>query len=1335
MELTELERLPGAPDKNFEALTRAIVSRRYGALGTLRERRNQPGVEFYLKVEHAGPLGDPGRVWGWSCKWFILNDRNELTFGQRDKIKDSVAKAIKYVEGLTDFVLCLPQRPAKKDEEWIAGLGQGISVRPWSGENFEAELAGFDELRSTFFGELILSPDVLARAHERSVAPVKARWMPQVHTASQAESQISRALLRKDAFGWLQERADAIGSHTGALRDFLASIDDEDIRTLAGDVAEDLDSFGAGLRAIIDAGRGSRPAEARDLIAGLDPPATSPRKLRFLVRELRMRRLPAALAVGSLGAEIRDTVRWLQEVHAVLQVPLIAVVAAAGQGKTHLAAHLTAPEGQPTAGIFIQGAHLRAGGSLDDLARRVPGVKAGNFEDLLEALNSAGIRAGARIPLVIDGLNEAERPSEWRGLLSELVPALASYPYVLMVVTLREELAARAVPGAAATVRIDWSRPEVISVTRAYFTYYKIDAAGAWLPIGMFHNPLLVRMFCEAANPLREKVVGMEKLPTSMVGVFERYRRTVTERLAEEPSRVHVPADQIRRRLATFAMEMWNRGVRRLPSDDARAILDAGETSWDESLFRRLVEEGVLLRDEVVGSDDTETGVLFDRFAGYLTADAILVRMTYSDAEDQLAEVSLWESLLGQSHHPLGEDITIGLTSLLPRRFAGLHLWRSAPAEHRSWVLDQELDAESEYLDDQTIDELAALVASWDKNASPFRRFGQRHPFDRLWEVRSAPAHRLNAAFLDRVLRMLPLAERDRRWTEWIRCRADELITVGLRQLTEYWASVPERAEDDDLDALAVAWLLTSTSHSVRDLATKALQRYGRPEPRRLFDLASRMLGADDPYVVERIAGAAFGAAAARQLPDPGGAFEHALAGWLSQLRDHFLDGGSARSSHELLRSYVRATFELAGTLHPEAVPAGIDPFALTFAVVPTAPVMADDDPDAAECDRTFGMDFENYVIGSAIKGRGNYDSDHPGYRRARGEVMARVWDLGWRDQVLGSIDREIAEDAARRHGRERAKAERYGKKYGWIAYYELVGRLSDAGESRDLWAGGGRNVLPDIDPTFPDEPPAALVRLPEWAPAGTIDNKAWLRTGTVSVPAGLWSPSEIYGVTGGWLLAEGFLEHQRDGRQVFGFFRTLLLDPEDADAAAGLIREQEYPGNDFVPGLPMVRGVFAGEMPWSPRFEVRPDVEDSYPHRVLHREWGDEGIAFAQVAVEFPVGEFESPAALEGSYDVPSFEFAARSGLRLLPGSLDLVSLDGTRASAAFRAEGAWRGHLLFLRHDLVTAFADGRRIVQVAWGERNVTADWNSIPAWARTAYQAYEHIWREVRVLDEP
>jgi hypothetical protein len=168
-----------------------------------------------------------------------------------------------------------------------------------------------------------------------------------------------------------------------------------------------------------------------------------------------------------------------------------------------------------------------------------------------------------------------------------------------------------------------------------------------------------------------------------------------------------------------------------------------------------------------------------------------------------------------------------------------------------------------------------------------------------------------------------------------------------------------------------------------------------------------------------------------------------------------------------------------------------------------------------------------------------------------------------------------------------------------------------------------------------------------------------------------------------------------------------------------------------------MVRDVFAGEAPWSPRFEVRLDDDDdgSFPRRALRRDWRDEGIGLGQVAVALSTGEGGSPTKLERSYDVPSFEFAARFGLRQLPGTLDLVGLDGVRASATFRTEKPWHGQLLFLRRNLVLDFAGDRRIMQVAWGEREVTVEWNSMPAWIRTVHQTHENVWRDIRVLNEP
>lgn len=60
--------------------------------------------------------------------------------------------------------------------------------------------------------------------------------------------------------------------------------------------------------------------------------------------------------------------------------------------------------------------------------------------------------------------------------------------------------------------------------------------------------------------------------------------------------------------------------------------------------------------------------------------------------------------------------------------------------------------------------------------------------------------------------------------------------------------------------------------------------------------------------------------------------------------------------------------------------------------------------------------------------------------RRARRWVFARTLSLGWTPKLFGRTDRRIG------YGQEREahKTERWGKKYQWIAYHELLARVAD---------------------------------------------------------------------------------------------------------------------------------------------------------------------------------------------------------------------------------------------------------------------------------------------------
>lgn len=99
-------------------------------------------------------------------------------------------------------------------------------------------------------------------------------------------------------------------------------------------------------------------------------------------------------------------------------------------------------------------------------------------------------------------------------------------------------------------------------------------------------------------------------------------------------------------------------------------------------------------------------------------------------------------------------------------------------------------------------------------------------------------------------------------------------------------------------------------------------------------------------------------------------------------------------------------------------------------------------------------------------------DDDYPA-DRARRWVFRRTLSLGWTPQLFGQQDRYIGHG----RGREGHKAERWGKKYEWMAYHELLARVADNYQparwhDRPVY-GGLHEIIAEreIDPSLPPVP------------------------------------------------------------------------------------------------------------------------------------------------------------------------------------------------------------------------------------------------------------------------
>jgi len=1329
------EELAGGPERNFELLWRGVVQRTWGRYGTLRSVRQQPGVEFHLRIEIDCDLGDRGRWFGWQCRWYELRQDNTFRADQRRSIEKSIRKTITHLPDLTDYVLCLKQRPSASDVAWYfaltpAAVGTDAPRLPrlhlWDMEDLEPFLVGSAAVfRETYFGDLVVTEAQLEESRARCLAPVRDRWMPDLNIATHVELDLRTALLRPGSLDFLEERADFLT----ALHADIGDDDDDDLPVGAqadlAAVRAALAQLAGQLRDLVRAVDDADPSTARDLLVGDYRPDVTPIRIRRLARLLRGRRHPAALPISAAESALRQSRAMIGRARALADAPLVAVVGDPGQGKSHLAAELTAPSDGAWAGVFMTGRDLRHRGTLDELAARLPGLSVDGFDDLLEALDAAGARAGQRIPVVIDGLNESERPHEWHVLLGTLEPVLSRFTNVLVVVTLRGAVAEEVLIPQAHTLYLRWESQEAWKAVRRYFEHYKIDPGSSRLPMWLLSDPLFLRLFCEAVNGERENWVGAEGIPDDLVAVYELFRERTVRRLARQ---LDLRPEFVVRKLDEVANALWDRGARDLPFEDVQAIVDEPETEWRNSLVRALEEEGIFSRNPGDSWEDQRTTVLFDRFAGYLIADALLRGRSPIAGAEFLGSSVTWDVLAGdpQARHPLASDIVQALVGDVPRHLHGRQLWHFAPSQLGDGVLKATLGLSSDYIDAATQTALAEYVAQ----RSPRPNSVHAHALDHLWDYHDSPRHKLNAEFLDRALRLMPVASRDAVWSEWTR-RRTERIGRSLDAATNHWTMTEVRGPNSDLAARAFAWLTTTTDRRLRDRASLALQRYGRADPRRVFELAVEFGDVDDPYTTDRTLAACVGAALAHQMPDPAGGFRSALGTLIEILLKRYTGSEATHpTSHVLIRDHVRTLVAFAGALHPEALPEALDATTISFAAGP-APVPVEADADAGEeLARVLQMDFENYTVGMLFEDRANYDHEHRDWQRALAEIRGRIWELGWRSDLFGQIDDAIAEESWRQGRADRKdRTDRYGKKYSWIAYHELAGRLSDAGrvKRREWWR---LEVSHEIDPTFPADPPQLTLDLPKWASQAPDDDRDWYESGPVEVPEELLCAATLDGAAGPWVLVAGHLSHRdsQRGREVWAHVRSMLVNREDSDGVTSMLEGREYLGNHFLPDPPEDAQTYAGEMPWSDSFMAHGDLgwgDPPYEARL-----GGHHDQEKQYAVEIVAHEYASHegALVLPAYGccVPSARLARGVGLRQSPGRLDLVGLDGRSASRTLLAPDDFVGDLLYIREDVLAAYAAGRPLVQVVWGERRVRFERHGHPPWLRDV-GPHADLWR--------
>ena len=1321
--------LPGSAEKNFESLCRGIIRYNFGSYGVLRALANQPGVEFHLKLERkCDVLGDMGRWWGWQCKWYDLSANGALGSTRKTKIKDAIRKTEKHVPGVTDWVLWTRRPLTRADQEWFEGLTSTMDLHPWTEEDIDSFLVGqASVLRDTYFGDLVLTPDSLRDLHEAAVAPIRARWQPDVHQVVDAECDICRML--GEAGSWQRLRvlatdlcslAQAVDAGPEVPAPLVSPVEDAvEAAKISADVLE----------RVADGIDGGDIDLLHDYLSS-KPKALSP-SVTTAPRRLRSKNHRAGLFVINIIAGCRETLQLLAKVEAAFSSRIVGVTAQAGCGKTQLAAQLTVATEVRPHGVLLHGRDLHATHTLNDLAQKVSiaAQPAQSMESLLAAVDAAGQRARRRLPVVIDGLNESEDPRTWKPLLAALETTLAKYPYVLLVCTLRTEFVDEALPDETKCVNISEYEGDMSDAIRDHFCYWKINALDARLP-GYLRHPLTLRLFCEVTNPKRQEMVGIDAMLGSLTALFNRYLDQAGDRIAELSSRAqrYYPRD-VREAMIVIGKSLWESRSRSIGINDLRCALGDKERSWDKSLVRTLEHEGILLR---TGSDGGGVyAPMYDRLGGHIIANALLTSLVQTDCETWICKPATAKLLAGDynDQHPLADDIVHALVGQIPRRFHSKQLWRMlkipprcnafeyivklfgwrsptnilSPLRSRALLYAARL--EGKYLDTGTVDALIKLARQGDARLLKLFR-----------EVRGTENHPLNAEALGQALRPMKVADRDLRWTEWIRRNSNEILR-DLEELERRWRQRGLHA-GDQLRAHWVMWTLTSTVRKLRDQATRTLYWFGRSDPEGLFDLTLDSLEVNDIYVGERMLAASYGVVMSNQQEDVD--FRGHLKPFLEGLASRLVTPSvSAATTHYMVRLYVRGIIAFAEKFYASTIPNSFQgnwAFAAPASINP----IKENDVCADQVMYTIQTDFENYTIGKLFEDRRNYDMRHKGHQAAVAHVRGYIWKLGWRASTMEAIDRIIAEDAYTSRG-HRPSAERYGKKYGWIGFFTYAGMLE---EQKLLPYKGERLSDVDLDVSFPDEPPTDGVAnaSPAWLDPGIQSHEQWFCKGSTPAIKGLLVREKIAEHQGPWVAVYGYVKASDRGlgREAWAFLSALVTPKEGLPSLMDALNSGERLSGPR--DVPSDYYTYAGEIPWHPDFAA----ECTY-RKDVHTD--SDNVNVEVLAHEYAWESYHSEINQVGGVYVSSKCFSTHFDLRTVSRGFDQCLPDGTRATIALSGVDGLEGDVLYVREELLRQYVNDRAIVWLAFGERMLLSYGLPQQQWIIDAMQQNANTWQVV------
>lgn len=704
-----------------------------------------------------------------------------------------------------------------------------------------------------------------------------------------------------------------------------------------------------------------------------------------------------------------------------------------------------------------------------------------SFYELIDILEAMGEIQERIIPVFIDALNETWTYELWKPALPRIIDKIEACKYVRLAFSFRTEYRPQILNEALSEKLENHSVCHIshrgferngIEAAKKFFSYYKIPFTPAEYFAFEMENPLFLTLYCRTYQG------DDASLPVLYERLISDANRNIHKGMKQSLKILgYSEADDI---LSPFVSELAGRLVREHARTASQKEL-MGLDYWGKyritppPFIRQAVEEHVL-HDYASRNKERRYYFAYDQMVDYFGAKAIVEQ---AESEIQLREKLLHDILMeedGQTVNFSNEDLFIHACVLYRAKYGKecIDLADECDDGLEKDGLIRRYIQSFQWRDDSTVSrkEFLELLQKYEAD------------IEDVWKILIGnsvkTAHPLNAEFLHELLMGYELNERDYLWTLYINNIFSDETNRITQLIQDYVRGEPvamKSKKQTELLLTLFSWLLTSSDRTFRDYTSKAMIEIMKED----FDLCEVILrkfeNVNDPYVIQRLYGVVFGACCKRK--------EAQLNVFQSLAEYVYTEIFAQKTVYPdiLLRDYARLIIErflweradYVGVIDRSIIAPPYVSDALPDVKKDYTKVERDDGVERILSSMRFdGMgtygDFGRYVFQRALDG---FEVDE---RQIFNYAMSFIIDkLGYRNDWFADFDLHRKNYIYYQYNTR--KVERIGKKYQWIAMYNILARVSDnykmkrkcslENNAETSFEGAWEPCVRDFDPTL----------------------------------------------------------------------------------------------------------------------------------------------------------------------------------------------------------------------------------------------------------------------------